>query len=231
MEWNGIITFFHRKSNLPFTHIRIVMWPSINRPNIILQMRLCQTHTVWSLFKIIEAIRVNRYLQIESDKYCNLGFYCRPFNQKHRSFMTQQADTSDDRVVIMALQKLEAHWTVSGVFRERVRWVSSPTLAISRGMQWLALCEICIFTVSDSKVKWENRYQRRSMCSCKVQSSLQTTTETADSDPKSARDREFFLKKCSGAQFQFVHEIRRPMWHCSTRNFNLTSANVHSDLV
>lgn len=89
------------------------------------QMRLCQTHKVCSLFKIIRAIRKNKHFQIESDKYCNLQFYCRPFNQKHCSFMRQQADTSDcsadDQVVIMAVQKLEACWTIcGGVFEECV---------------------------------------------------------------------------------------------------------------
>lgn len=73
--------FCTRKSSLPFTHIREVTWPRINLPNIILQMRLCQTHKVCSLFKIIRAIRNNKHLLIESDKYCNLRFYCRPLTK------------------------------------------------------------------------------------------------------------------------------------------------------
>lgn len=90
--------------------------------NIILQTRLCQTHKVSSLFKIIRAIEKNKYLQIESDKYCNLRFYCRPVNPKHCSFMTQQADTSDcsadDQVVIMAVQC----WTICGGVFEECMW-------------------------------------------------------------------------------------------------------------
>lgn len=120
-EWNLQLFFalHHRKSSLPFTHIREVMWPRINLLNIILQMRLCQTHKVCSLFKIVREIMKNKNLQIESDKYCNLRFYCRPFNQKHCSFMMQQAD---DQVVIMAVQKLEACWTICGGVFEECLW-------------------------------------------------------------------------------------------------------------
>lgn len=65
----------------------------------------------------------NKHLQIESEKYCNLRFYCRPLSQKHCSFMMQPAHTSeasaDYQVVIMALQKLEVCWTIcGGVFEE-----------------------------------------------------------------------------------------------------------------
>lgn len=126
MESSTFFALHHTKSSLPFTHIREVMWPRINLLNIILQKRLCQTHKVRCLFKIIRAIRKNKHLHIESDKYCNLRFYCRPFNPKHCSFMTQQADTSDcsadDQVVIMAVQKLEGCWTICGGVFEKFLW-------------------------------------------------------------------------------------------------------------